>query len=155
MIKIYLTEFYANNENLVVADVIYNLQAGITKGGVVVVHFTSEDKYLNIRTNSTAYNKDFTGQVIEIMPHIYDSKCERYLEEDMVPGDYEKYLNHPNFYSLELVVDHGTMGGKYFTPTVLVLKHEYFISFFPDDISMCYDCLRDVELEDCEDDTVY
>lgn len=151
MIKIHLTEFYANNENLVKADIINNLQAGITKGGVVCVHFDTVEMYLNVIANCTYYCADFSGQSIKITPRIYDPETNTYLEQDEFPGAYEQYLNHPDYFRLELVVDHETMCSEYFTSRVLALKHEYFVSFVPDEVIMNYDCLREVEIEDYEE----
>jgi hypothetical protein len=61
----------------------------------------------------------------------------------MTDEEWDEYFNHPKYYRLNLVVE--TEGYSY-TSTVIPLKHEYFVSFIPDDMVMNYQCLEEVVL---------
>lgn len=140
--KIHITRFVANNPSLTFDDVIKNVRAGITKKGTVNVHFETTDKYIEVDANGTVSGPDYSGQIIRLMPHIYvtgNDGLTKYLElyED-------EYYEHPSYWSAELAID--TENNEYYNSTVIALKHEYFVSYVPDDEVMNYACLGEVEM---------
>jgi hypothetical protein len=148
MIKIHVDRFHANNPHVMIDDLIFNIKAGITKEGIVNVNFETKAKYYDVEANGTFSGPLYSGEVLRITPNIYDDESGSYLEDDMFDGAYDRYLKHPEYFCIELVIDHSTMGGRYFSSKVIGLKHEYFVSYIPDDYVMNYDCLVPVELSD-------
>jgi len=110
MVKIHIDRFYANNLDLTVDDIIQNIRAGITPEGVVNIHFQTRDKYYRIETNIWTGGPDFTGPAITISPYIPDVDEEK---------DFNAYLEHPDYFHLQLVVDETTMGDRYFSDVVI------------------------------------
>ena len=59
-------------------------------------------------------------------------------------GTDDEFYDHPNFWSVTLIVD--TEDNKYYTSSVIALKHEYFVSYVLDSEVMNHDCLGEVEI---------
>lgn len=134
--KIHLDHFVSNNPDLKFDDVIQNLRIGKTSTGVVNLHFETRDKYLEVDANGSSFGPNYSGNMIYIYPHIYEG--ERRLER----GDAEFY-EHPDFWMVKLVVD---MDRTTYCEVVIALKHEYFVSYVPDDEVMNYECLQEAEV---------
>lgn len=146
MIKIHVDGFHSNNPHVMIDDLIFNIKAGITEERIVNVNFETKAKYYNVEANGTLFGPQYSGEILRITPNIYDTETCSYLEDDMYHGDYDRYLNHPDYFCIELVIDHSAMGGCYFSSKVIGLKHEYFVSYIPNDYVMNYECLVPVEL---------
>ena len=145
MIKIHTYQFRSNNPGLRIEDVIYDIKAGINENGIVNIYLKTRDKYCDVFTNSSIHGPDFNGKVINISPIIYDEVDDVLLNECNGIG-YDRYLKHPDFFVVSLVVDYDSVGGERFVPITIPLKHEYFISLIPHELAMNYDCLDEVEL---------
>ena len=136
--KIYIERFVANNPDLTFDDVVRNIRAGVTQKGTVNVHFETRDKYIDVDANGSVYEPDYTGNTVRLFPYIYDG--ERYLDRG---DDDEQFYNHSDFWSARLVVE---MDHTNYSEIVVPLKHEYFVSYVPDNEVMNYVCLGDVEI---------
>ncbi len=133
MIKIHVDSFRSNG--LSIDDVLSNVKVGTTKEGVVNLYFETTDKYVRVEANGSCHTADYEGQVITLTPYI-----EKYDHDIVVMTDeeWQEYFNHPKYYSLNLVLELDKRG---YTSVVIPLKHEYFVSFVPDDMVMNYECL--------------
>jgi hypothetical protein len=132
--NIHVDSFRSNG--LTIDDVLSNVKVGITKEGVVNLYFETTDKYVRVEANGSCYTADYEGQVITLTPYI-----EKYDPDIVVMTDeeWQGYFNHPKYYRLNLVVE---MDKRRYTSVVIPLKHEYFVSFVPDDMVMNYKCLE-------------
>lgn len=140
--KIHIERFASNNLELKFDDVVQNIRAGITDKGTVNVHFETRDKYIEVDATGSVYGPDVEGQMIRLHPHLWvmgDNGVIRYLDE----GD-DEFYDHPDYWSASLVVD--TEDDEYYNSTVIALKHEYFVSYVPNDEVMNPDCLGEVEI---------
>ena len=140
--KIHIERFKANNTDLTFDDVIQNIRMGVTEKGTVNVHFETRDKYIDVDANGSVYGPDVKGQMIRLHPHLWiigDDGAIQYLD-----GGDDEFYDHPDYWSASLVVD--TEDDGYYNSTVIALKHEYFVSYVPDDEVMNRDCLGEVEI---------
>lgn len=140
--KIHIERFTVNNPDLTFDDVVQNIRAGVTANGTVNVHFETRDKYIDVSANGIIFGPDVKGQMIRLHPNLWimgDDGVIKYLEE----GD-DEFYQHPDYWYASLVVD--TENNEHYNSTVIPLKHEYFVSYIPDDEVMNRDCLGDVEI---------
>jgi hypothetical protein len=136
--KIHVDSFKSNG--LGIDEIIQNIRIGTTKEGVVNFHFKTSDKYIRVEANGSCATLDYQGLIVTLTPYIenYDKDIVAMTDEE-----WNEYVNHPKYYSLNLVVE--TEGYRY-TSTVIPLKHEYFVSFIPNTIVMNYQCLEESTL---------
>lgn len=140
--KIHIERFTSNNPELKFDDVVQNIRMGVTEKGTVNVHFETRDKYIDVYANGTVYGPDVKGQMIRLHPHLSimgDDGVIQYLDE----AD-DMFYDHPDYWSASLVVN--AENKEHYNSTVIALKHEYFVSYVPDDEVMNWDCLGDVEI---------
>ncbi len=138
--NIHLDSFYANNKNLEVEDIIQNCKIGITKEGVVNFHFETTDKYVRVEANGSVSAPDYKGMLVSVYPYIDGYDYDLIMMDDT---KWDEYYKHPKYYRIQLVVE--TNGWSY-TSVVTPLKHEYFVSFVPDDMVMNYKCLEKADI---------
>ena len=144
--KIYIERFVANNPDLTFDDVVRNIRAGVTQKGTVNVHFETRDKYIDVDAKGSVYGTGVKGQMIRLHPKLWimgDEGVIRYLD-----GADDEFYDHPDYWSASLVVN--VENKEHYNSTVIALKHEYFVSYVPDDEVMNYDCLGDVEIIEWE-----
>ena len=144
--KIHIERFTSNNSELKFDDVVQNIRAGVTGKGTVNVHFETRDKYIEVDANGTVHGPDVKGQMIRLYPNLWimgDDGVIRYLD-----GADDEFYDHPDYWSASLVVN--AENKEHYNSTVIALKHEYFVSYVPDDEVMNWDCLGDVEIIEWE-----
>lgn len=128
MKNIYIRLFNANNPNLKVEDVITKISAAKSDVGIINIRFYTKEKYYHINTNGGLSSNDRSGECITIEPMIYVNG------EDLHEKDFDTYLTHPDYFMLELFLDHKDMGEKYFICKTTPLKYEYHIAYIPDSL---------------------
>lgn len=143
--KIWIERFRANNHDLTFDDVIQNVRMGKTKEGVVNIHFDTVAKYIEVDANGSCHGPDYSGQMVTLVPYLYDENGNALERVD------DAFYEHPDFWICSLVVDIGN-AGSYWNSNVIALKHEYFLSYIPDDMVMNYDCLQEAEMIEIVDE---
>ena len=134
VMKIYIEKF-RSNQNRPLDYYIQNIQAGVTKEGVIVVFFETRDKYyeLDVRMSYTG-SSGLRGECIEIAPILYDENWEQL--------DVFDYPDHPDNFFISMVVPCNGSFLRIVTP----LKHQYFVSFVPFDLVNNHNCLANTEI---------
>ena len=138
--KIHIDRFTSNDTKLTIDDVIKRIKMGKDDNGIVCVRIETFDKYVDIEANGSVYTQDFCGEVISMSPIIWDEESSNDLKEQ----DYDAYLAHKKFWSLQLVVEDENIGRT--CNIVTPLKYEYMITYVPDKLALNYDCLRDADI---------
>lgn len=137
--KIHNYRFTTNNPDRKLEDIIYNLRT-YSEDGIDTIWFQTRDMYIDIETNGTISGGGLLGNIIRIHPVILDEKGE-YLSDT----DFDKFMNHPNYYLLELVVENSLNTISTVTP----LKHEYYINYIDDaNLLVPYESMNPIELID-------
>jgi hypothetical protein len=134
--NIHVDSFYANNKDLVICDILHDVRIGTTKEGIINLHFKTTDKYVRVQANGSVADPDYKGMLVSVYPYIDGYDYDLIMMDDT---KWDEYYSHPKYYRLQLVVE--TKGYSY-TSVVTALKHEYFVSFVPDDMVMNYECLE-------------
>ena len=133
--RIIFDRFVANNPDVKLEDLIYNIRTGVSPEGVIQINFETRDKYVDIDTSMSC----FDGNYIIVQPHIYDKERLMYLEDDL--DTYDEYLEHPDYYCIRFIIEGGHDNIK-----VLPLKHEYHLALLPDNIAYNTECLKPAEI---------
>lgn len=120
--EIIVDRFYSNNSDLEISDILYNVKTH-SENGIDTIWFETKDKYVDIETNGSTSGGGLVGNIIRIHPVILDEEGNYLIDVNL-----EKFLNHSDYYLLELVVTNSLNTSSIVTP----LKHEYFINYIDD-----------------------
>lgn len=134
--RIIFDRFFANNPDVKLEDLIYNIRTGVSPEGVVQINFETRDKYVIVDTSMSSSEGDY----ITISPHIYDPNRLIYLEDDL--DTYDEYLQHPDYYRIDLIVEKK----EHHDIQVLSLKYEYHLALLPENIAYNTECLQPAEI---------
>lgn len=134
--RIIFDRFITNNPDVKLEDLIYNIRTGVSPEGVVQINFETRDKYVIVDTSMSSIDGDY----ICISPHIYDEERLIYLEDDL--DTYDEYLQHPDYYRIELIVE---KKGDY-DISVTPLKYEYHLALLSENIAYNTECLQPAEI---------
>ena len=131
--KLYLTNFRSNGVKL--EDVVYDFQTGINPDtGIRSVYFKTRDKYVCVETNASIFIPNVVaGSIIRIHPYI-DIEDRVITYDDPDPEWQDQYFNHPDFFSLELVVPDPEYYGEEedtFASLVTPCKNAYIVTYVP------------------------
>jgi len=134
--RIVFDRFVANKPDVKLEDLIYNIRTGVSPEGVVQINFETRDKYVIVDTSMSCID----GNYVCISPHIYDVERLIYLEDDL--DTYDEYLQHPDYYRIDLIVE---KKGHY-DIKVTQLKYEYHLALLPENIAYNTECLQPAEV---------
>lgn len=134
--RIIFDRFFANNPDVKLEDLIYNIRTGVSPEGVVQINFETRDKYVIIDTGVWSDE----GEHITIRPHIYDKERLIYLEDSL--GTLDEYMDHPDYYCIDFIVE----GNENHNIKVLSLKYEYHLALLPENIAYNTECLQPAEI---------
>jgi hypothetical protein len=145
--KLHLDKFTANNPSLTIYDVILDVSMGVTNEGVININLKSEAKYLVVEADGSFHGADYSGLLFTIRPIIDGLGYDRV---NMSDDEFDKYFNHDDYYAITFVLETDNRRFDY-SSVATALRHEYFISFVPDDLVMNYKCLSPATLTIWED----
>lgn len=131
--NLYLSEFRSNGVKM--EDVVYDFQTGIdSETGIRTVYFKIKDKYACVKTNASTFIPNVVaGSIIRIHPYIdIEDRVITYDDPDAELQD--QYFNHPDYFSLEIVVPNPEYYGEEkdtFASLVTPCKNAYIVTYVP------------------------
>jgi hypothetical protein len=149
MISIKVQRFDANNPNLLITDIIGDVRVAKNDAGIINVRFNTEEKYYSVVAEGTLYDHGKNYECIVIRPEIdIDGTImpDIGLDSYKFQGLFDKYIEHPKCFRLELGVDTTEFPDELFKTIITPLKYEYAISIIPYELLLGGENMQSVEL---------
>ena len=130
---IHLNHWHSVNPDLKFSDVIDpKFKVSKTSSGITVIKFKTGEKYVDVDVSSQRFKNGKWFTSISIIPYI---NCKS-LDDCESEEKFKAFMNHPDYYSAEILVESGSSRISYVTP---LKKHEYHIAIIPLDLILIGD----------------